>query len=61
MIAATVLAVFFVPVFYVVMQSLSEWRRKPAEQPEYNTSTVKRESNGAPAAMPSKRSVHVGP
>jgi HAE1 family hydrophobic/amphiphilic exporter-1 len=30
MIAATVLAVFFVPVFYVVMQNLSEWRyRKP--------------------------------
>ncbi|MDR3633705.1 MAG: multidrug efflux RND transporter permease subunit [Isosphaeraceae bacterium] len=27
MIAATVLAVFFVPVFYVVMQRLSEWRR----------------------------------
>ncbi|MFO0899040.1 MAG: multidrug efflux RND transporter permease subunit [Pirellulales bacterium] len=26
MIAATVLAVFFVPVFYVVMQRLSEWR-----------------------------------
>ncbi len=34
MIAATVLAVFFVPVFYVVMQSLSEWRtgkKTPAE------------------------------
>jgi hydrophobic/amphiphilic exporter-1 (mainly G- bacteria), HAE1 family len=28
MIAATVLAVFFVPVFYVVMQSLSEWRSR---------------------------------
>ena len=28
MIAATVLAVFFVPVFYVVMQRLSEFRRK---------------------------------
>jgi HAE1 family hydrophobic/amphiphilic exporter-1 len=28
MIAATVLAVFFVPVFYVVMQRLSEWRTK---------------------------------
>jgi hypothetical protein len=26
MITATVLAVFFVPVFYVVMQQLSEWR-----------------------------------
>jgi len=33
MIAATVLAVFFVPVFYVVMQQLSEWwasRKRPA-------------------------------
>ena len=29
MIAATVLAVFFVPVFYVVIQRLSEWRTKP--------------------------------
>ena len=28
MIAATVLAVFFVPVFYVGMQRLSEWRTK---------------------------------
>ena len=28
MLAATVLAVFFVPVFYVVMQSLSEFRRR---------------------------------
>jgi HAE1 family hydrophobic/amphiphilic exporter-1 len=36
MIAATVLAVFFVPVFYVLMQRLSEWRHpletKPAEK-----------------------------
>lgn len=33
MITSTVLAVFFVPVFYVVMQSLSEWWKplKPAE------------------------------
>ena len=31
MIAATVLAVFFVPVFYVVMQRLSEWRSKKKE------------------------------
>ena len=30
MIAATVLAVFFVPVFFVVMQRLSEFRRRPA-------------------------------
>jgi len=33
MIAATLLAVFFVPVFYVVMQWLSELRRKPAALP----------------------------
>src|SRR5207249_1275834 len=30
MIAATVLAVFFIPAFYVVMQRLSELRRRPA-------------------------------
>jgi HAE1 family hydrophobic/amphiphilic exporter-1 len=30
MLAATVLAVFFVPVFYVVMQRLSDLRRRPA-------------------------------
>jgi HAE1 family hydrophobic/amphiphilic exporter-1 len=30
MIASTVLAVFFVPVFFVVFQSLSEWRLRPA-------------------------------
>jgi HAE1 family hydrophobic/amphiphilic exporter-1 len=29
MIAATVLAVFFVPVFYVLMQRLAEWRKRP--------------------------------
>jgi HAE1 family hydrophobic/amphiphilic exporter-1 len=33
MIAATVLAVFFVPVFYVVMQRLSEWRTKKDPAP----------------------------
>jgi HAE1 family hydrophobic/amphiphilic exporter-1 len=31
MIAATVLAVFFVPVFFVVVQRFSEWRRPPAQ------------------------------
>ncbi len=31
MLAATVLAVFFVPVFYVVMQRLSKLRRRPAK------------------------------
>lgn len=30
MLASTLLAVLFVPVFYVVMQRLSEWRSKPA-------------------------------
>jgi len=34
MIAATVLAVFFVPVFYVVIQSLIEWRSGPPAAPE---------------------------
>ena len=34
MIAATVLAVFFVPIFYVLMQRLSEWRHKPAARQE---------------------------
>jgi hypothetical protein len=29
MLAATFLAVFFVPVFYVFMQRISEFRRKP--------------------------------
>jgi hydrophobic/amphiphilic exporter-1 (mainly G- bacteria), HAE1 family len=29
MIASTALAVFFVPVFFVVFQKLSEWRRRP--------------------------------
>jgi HAE1 family hydrophobic/amphiphilic exporter-1 len=29
MVAATVLAVFFVPVFYVLMQRLAEWRHAP--------------------------------
>jgi HAE1 family hydrophobic/amphiphilic exporter-1 len=33
MIAATFLAVFFVPVFYVVVQRFNEWRRPPAAQP----------------------------
>jgi HAE1 family hydrophobic/amphiphilic exporter-1 len=33
MIAATFLAVFFVPVFYVVIQSFGEWRRAPRTAP----------------------------
>ena len=45
MIAATVLAVFFVPVFYVVMQSLSEWGSR------------KRKSTQTPAAKPAPQIV----
>jgi HAE1 family hydrophobic/amphiphilic exporter-1 len=33
MMAATILAVFFVPVFYVVMQRLSEFFNSPAKSP----------------------------
>ena len=34
MLASTLLAVLFVPVFYVAMQRLSEWRSKPTAEPE---------------------------
>ncbi len=37
MIAATVLAVFFVPVFYVVIQGLIEYRRPSTSSPAINT------------------------
>ena len=47
MIAATVLAVFFVPVFYLVMQRLSEFRRKD------------RVDVPAPAVEPSKGQIEV--
>jgi hydrophobic/amphiphilic exporter-1 (mainly G- bacteria), HAE1 family len=40
MIAATVLAVFFVPVFFVVMQRLSEWRRRPKATPAHRPAAV---------------------
>ncbi len=41
MLAATILAVFFVPVFYVLMQRLSEFRRKPAAlDPSSSTATA---------------------
>jgi HAE1 family hydrophobic/amphiphilic exporter-1 len=33
MLAATILAVFFVPVFYVLMQRISEFRKKPETHP----------------------------
>jgi HAE1 family hydrophobic/amphiphilic exporter-1 len=32
MIAATVLAVFFVPVFYVLMQRLAEWKKRDGSE-----------------------------
>ena len=38
MIAATVLAVFFVPVFYVVIQGLIEYCRPMTSSPAINTS-----------------------
>src|SRR5262249_43688960 len=45
MIAATVLAVFFVPVFFVVMQRLSEWRSKPqTKEHAVDAMTVKHET-----------------
>ena len=48
MIASTVLAVFFVPVFFVVLQRLSELRRRPpAGQP--TAPKVIAETNGVPA------------
>jgi HAE1 family hydrophobic/amphiphilic exporter-1 len=61
MIAATLLAVIFVPVFFVVMQSLSEWRRKKTERPGYVVPLPKRETNGAPAGYPAKQPLHAGP
>ena len=36
MITSTILAVFFVPLFYVVMQHLSEWRKPTAKHTESN-------------------------
>jgi len=39
MLAATVLAVFFVPVFYVVVQRLSEWRRGSSQSATQHQTT----------------------
>jgi HAE1 family hydrophobic/amphiphilic exporter-1 len=39
MLASTLLAVLFVPVFYVVIQSLVEWRHKPATPAAGGTDT----------------------
>ncbi|MEX2318058.1 MAG: efflux RND transporter permease subunit, partial [Pirellulales bacterium] len=62
MIAATVLAVIFVPVFFVVMQWLSELRRKPETAREIITPPpAKKEENGVPSHSPSKLTLHVGP
>ncbi len=48
MIASTVLAVFFVPVFFVALQRLSELRRRlPAAQSAAPMALA--ESNGVPA------------
>lgn len=47
MIAATVLAVFFVPVFYVLMQRLAEWRTK--KTPQISLEPVRREVHAIPA------------
>jgi hypothetical protein len=43
MLAATFLAVFFVPVFYVVIQSFSEWRRSPRTSSALVSKPVKEE------------------
>ena len=43
MLASTLLAIPFVPVFYVLMQRLSEWRRKP--QPPMQSSPRDRNSS----------------
>jgi HAE1 family hydrophobic/amphiphilic exporter-1 len=47
MIAATVLAVFFVPVFYVLMQRIGELRRRPATDGPHTMSHAA--GTGAPA------------
>lgn len=56
MIAATVLAVFFVPVFYVLMQGLSEFftrKKKPEERDEAVESDVtEHHQNGASPKLP---------
>jgi len=48
MLAATVLAVFFVPVFYVVMQRLSERRKRPKT---IAAPVASREPENAPAEL----------
>lgn len=51
MIAATVLAVFFVPVFYVLMQRLAEFRRKKPSAPELIPAEVLSDSDPVPAEL----------
>jgi hydrophobic/amphiphilic exporter-1 (mainly G- bacteria), HAE1 family len=46
MLAATLLAVFFIPVFYVVMQRLSELRKKQAIKPHPHASASIHEAEG---------------
>ncbi len=50
MLAATVLAVFFVPVFYVLMQRLSEFRRNP-KLPGVNPPLASAEQNNSSARI----------
>ena len=53
-IAATLLGLFFVPLFYVVMQHLSEWRRpvtRPVATDEHETSDDRRATTDAPLSV----------
>ena len=62
MLAATLLAVFFVPVFFVVMQRLSEYRR-PRTIPATATIEVESDSNpetATPAVEPEFATTHAG-
>ena len=61
MLAATVLAVFFVPVFFVVMQRLSEFRRPRRTSPSRSIETDANVAIEAPAiAEPEFASTHSG-
>jgi hypothetical protein len=60
MIAATVLAVFFVPVFYVVMQGLDEFlarRRRPSTSPSPTPSPAA-DGHGAPVPVTAEGRSH---
>lgn len=51
MIAATFLAVFYVPVFYTVMQSFSEWVRPRRHEPEASSHSTTEESANSAAEL----------